>query len=315
MNKSEIELFGRNNNLKLIKKNNKFFIKKTYAENHITKFTRLYTEFIFIKRLFKSNIKNIPEIQNYNLKKNYIIFNKIEGKKIKNIKENDLDQCLKFLKSLNKKKIKKKFGKFQYASDYCISYKDHVECVYKRIINLTKIRTKKKDVLQIKEFINKNLLKNYFFLKKNLMNSISQKDYIKKLDSNELILSPSDFGFHNILKRRNTLFFLDFEYSGFDDPLKLLSDFLCNPDYKISTRNKEIFKKKFLKLFYYKGIEKKFELIFKFHQLKWCTMLLNDIVSKKYQKRRQFVGIKQKKTNNKKKFYTAKKYYFNLIKI
>ena len=37
--------------------------------------------------------------------------------------------------------------------------------------------------------------------------------------------------------------------------------------------------------------------------------------SKKYQKRRQFVGIKQKKTNNKKKFYAAKKYYFNLIKI
>ena len=45
------------------------------------------------------------------------------------------------------------------------------------------------------------------------------------MDFNQLILSPSDFGFHNIVKNKKKLYFLDFEYSGFDDPLKLLSDF------------------------------------------------------------------------------------------
>ena len=76
---------------------------------------------------------------------------------------------------------------------------------------------------------------------------------------------------------------------------------------------KDFFIKNFIKIFNYKNIEKKFDLIFSFHQIKWCTMLLNDIVSKKYQKRDKFV-IK-KKLNIKKNFYTAKKYFFNLSKI
>ena len=42
-------------------------------------------------------------------KKNYIIFEKVEEKKIINIKKKDLLDCLKFLKSLNQKKIKKNF--------------------------------------------------------------------------------------------------------------------------------------------------------------------------------------------------------------
>ena len=43
-------------------------------------------------------------------------------------------------------------------------------------------------------------------------------------------LSPSDFGFHNALRRAGgSLVFLDFEYFGWDDPVKLVSDFVWHP--------------------------------------------------------------------------------------
>jgi hypothetical protein len=43
-------------------------------------------------------------------------------------------------------------------------------------------------------------------------------------------LSPSDFGFHNALRQPDgTLVFIDFEYFGWDDPVKLVSDFLWHP--------------------------------------------------------------------------------------
>jgi hypothetical protein len=43
-------------------------------------------------------------------------------------------------------------------------------------------------------------------------------------------LSPSDFGFHNALRRPGgELVFIDFEYFGWDDPVKLVSDFLWHP--------------------------------------------------------------------------------------
>jgi len=309
------ELFGRNNNLTLIKFKKKTFIKKVYAKNHTTKFSRAYTELFFIKKLLECKINNIPKIKHSDLKKNFIIFEKIEGKKIVKVKREDLIQCLDFLKSLNKNKIKKKFNNFQYASDSCRSYKDHVTCVQKRIMNLIKIKSKNNNILNVKKFIKKYLFTSFCNSKKKLINSVTQKEYKKKMNLSELMLSPSDFGFHNIIKKKKNLYFLDFEYSGFDDPLKLLSDFLCNPDYKISKKDKRFFIKNFLKIFNYKNIEKKFDLIFSFHQIKWCTMLLNDILSKKYQKRRQFVSANQKKLNIKKNFYTAKKYFFNLSKI
>lgn len=44
------------------------------------------------------------------------------------------------------------------------------------------------------------------------------------------ILSPSDFGFHNSLRDAQGRFsFIDFEYAGWDDPAKLLCDFLLHP--------------------------------------------------------------------------------------
>jgi Ser/Thr protein kinase RdoA (MazF antagonist) len=43
-------------------------------------------------------------------------------------------------------------------------------------------------------------------------------------------LSPSDFGFHNALRQPDgELVFIDFEYFGWDDPVKLVSDFLWHP--------------------------------------------------------------------------------------
>jgi hypothetical protein len=43
-------------------------------------------------------------------------------------------------------------------------------------------------------------------------------------------LSPSDFGLHNALRRPDgSLVFLDFEYFGWDDPVKLVTDFLLHP--------------------------------------------------------------------------------------
>ena len=43
-------------------------------------------------------------------------------------------------------------------------------------------------------------------------------------------MSPSDFGFHNVIKKDDFLYFIDFEYAGLDDPVKLICDFYCQPD-------------------------------------------------------------------------------------
>ena len=50
------------------------------------------------------------------------------------------------------------------------------------------------------------------------------------IESRARTLSPSDFGFHNTIRRSDgTLVFLDFEYFGWDDPAKTIVDYLLHP--------------------------------------------------------------------------------------
>ena len=55
-------------------------------------------------------------------------------------------------------------------------------------------------------------------------------DPSNEIPTNARTLSPSDFGFHNTLRRPDgELAFLDFEYFGWDDPAKTITDFLLHP--------------------------------------------------------------------------------------
>lgn len=62
------------------------------------------------------------------------------------------------------------------------------------------------------------------------------RDYRRNLaDEGEIsiaqrCISPSDFGFHNaLIGEDGTLRFIDFEYAGWDDPVKMLCDFFLQP--------------------------------------------------------------------------------------
>ena len=55
-------------------------------------------------------------------------------------------------------------------------------------------------------------------------------------------LSPSDFGFHNAIRRSDdVLIFIDFEYFGWDDPAKTISDFLLHPAMQLNEEHSQMF--------------------------------------------------------------------------
>ena len=62
------------------------------------------------------------------------------------------------------------------------------------------------------------------------------------------VFSPSDFGFHNaLLKDNGKLCFLDFEYFGRDDPVKLMADFIWH-HYACTSRSDTSFWKHYAEL-------------------------------------------------------------------
>jgi hypothetical protein len=100
-------------------------------------------------------------------------------------------------------------------------------------------------------------------------------------------LSPSDFGFHNALRTvQGGLVFVDFEYFGWDDPAKMVSDFLLHPGMTVQPALRGRFLARVLRGFGAgHAFDVRIRVAYALYALKWCTILLNEFVPEHLQRR------------------------------
>jgi Phosphotransferase enzyme family len=97
-------------------------------------------------------------------------------------------------------------------------------------------------------------------------------------------LSPSDFGFHNAIRRADgTLAFVDFEYFGWDDPAKTIADFLLHPGMVLDDATKRRFASRMGAAFAdVSGIGARARIVYPLFGLKWAMILLNDFLPERF---------------------------------
>lgn len=98
------------------------------------------------------------------------------------------------------------------------------------------------------------------------------------LPNRQRTLSPSDFGFHNALRTNRGLVFLDFEYFGWDDPAKMLADFLLHPGLDLNLDQRQRFANGLLEKWLVNGLPERTRLVFPLYGIKWCLILLNEFL-------------------------------------
>lgn len=99
------------------------------------------------------------------------------------------------------------------------------------------------------------------------------------LAAGERTLSPSDFGFHNALRRHGELVFLDFEYFGWDDPAKMVADLLLHPGMDLAMPLRLRLAEGVLEGFSdHPGLKERVRLAYPLFGMKWCTILLNEFL-------------------------------------
>jgi len=93
-------------------------------------------------------------------------------------------------------------------------------------------------------------------------------------------LSPSDFGFHNAIRRPDgQLYFLDFEYFGWDDPAKMIADYLLHPGMALDDELKRRFAAGVLEAFYdVRSLRARVRVVYPMFGVKWALILLNDFL-------------------------------------
>ncbi|MES9855324.1 MAG: aminoglycoside phosphotransferase family protein [Sedimenticola sp.] len=104
--------------------------------------------------------------------------------------------------------------------------------------------------------------------------------FAEELTSEYLTLSPSDFGFHNAIQGSDgALSFVDFEYFGWDDPVKLVADFLWHPAMSISEPTKKAFVGRTKSIYRHDpSFEARLAALYPLFGLRWCMILLNEFL-------------------------------------
>ena len=99
-------------------------------------------------------------------------------------------------------------------------------------------------------------------------------------------LSPSDFGFHNAVRTPSGLVFLDFEYFGWDDPVKLVADILWHPGMELQASERQKFYALAADVY---GVDHcfagRFERDAPSYGLRWALIALNEFLPAMWQQR------------------------------
>lgn len=113
----------------------------------------------------------------------------------------------------------------------------------------------------------------------------------RPLPAAERCLSPSDFGFHNaLLGTDGMVYFIDFEYAGWDDPAKMVGDFFNQVAVPVPTALWQAFAPPLAELsFDPPEALRRMELLLPVYSCKWACIVLNEFLPENAERRR-FAG-------------------------
>jgi thiamine kinase-like enzyme len=194
-----------------------------------------------------------------------------------------VESSLNFLRKLHGSRDNHMFDDFSMASDACTSIYDIEKQIKRRLSQLNEA-TAEFESLNI--FLNNefNPLFDEIILWSKSHFSIDG-DYYKSIGKQEMTLSPSDFGFHNILSSKDDgLKFIDFEYFGRDDPVKLISDFSHHAAMNLTSTMEQLWFQG-VKDIYGSSILSRLKVSWPLHGLNWCLIILNEFKSDVWSKR------------------------------
>ena len=222
------KILGRGNSqvYKLTTMDSRQYAIKMYPDRSLDGRARLKTEFNAVRFLGANGFDNVPDAVRKDDDLNIGLYSWVGGQSIDVPKHQDLSQAIEFVRRLYKVSKASQYPADELATEACLSARELVNQVDARF---KRLRSFSMNNPALSEFLNRSFRPVWRDLKQNLAQSWPESSREKDLDPKYCILSPSDFGFHNALKNSGEITFIDFEYFGWDDPVKLTADFLWHP--------------------------------------------------------------------------------------
>jgi thiamine kinase-like enzyme len=268
---------GRNNRVFRVETRKGECLLKLYFRDPSDSRDRLGHEYGFLEACRGVGIDALPNPLAKDSENGAALYEFIKGNRVETVGSTEILLAARFIEKINQQRGNKAFRALPHAAEACYSFQEHVASVDRRIDRLNQMESDSNLDREARFWVEKELIPAWKKIREQI---VRQKDLEKKLDQAMRILSPSDFGFHNSLRKEDgSLVFLDFEYAGWDDPAKLVSDLANQPDRPLSLEEAEPFSSSLVEWLGAADFwRSRFRILAPLYQIKWACIVLNDFL-------------------------------------
>lgn len=274
---------GGNSRVYMVATPEKLYALKQYPEIANDPRDRLNTERHALELMHWHGIHSVPYW--IGAKPPFVLMSWVDGTVIKEPKECDIEDACVFLGTLHHISKKTHQEDMPPASEACLSGMVIAAQLEQRVSALMPYTA---EDARLMKFLSTTFLPA--FAKRLAAAKKAYADFATELPFAERTLIAADFGFHNIMRALDgKLYFIDFEYFGWDDPVKLMCDFLLHPATLLSPSMRKNFYDYTLSI-YGEQLAPRFAAYFPLFGLRWALILLNEFIPERFEARQAARG-------------------------
>jgi hypothetical protein len=277
---------GRNSRIWRVASGDRAFALKQYPSRRDDPRDRLAIEVGALRLMERHGIDTVPRVVGADGERGYALLSWIEGNDVNDVSDADIDAAIVFLTTIHGLRAAPWAAEQPPAAEACLNGREIERQIQGR---LTRLRDAAPDEHELIDFIDNYVAPRLAVESPKARHAVTAAGlaFDAELPQEWRSLVPSDFGFHNSLRRSDgSLAFLDFEYFGWDDPVKLTADILLHPGRPLELPQRERFRQAATRL--YGGdpaFANRLSAYLPLFGLRWVLILLNEFIPERWQRR------------------------------
>jgi hypothetical protein len=277
---------GRNSRIYRVNAGGRSFALKQYPPRRDDPRDRLSTEVGALRLMAAGHIDVIPQVIGVDRERNYVMLSWIDGAPVEAISDADIDAAIAVLFAIHSLRNAPGAAVQPLASEACLSGAEIERQIRERLSRLDALTEES----ELKAFLRMHFLPELerALAKGRTTVAAAGLDFTTDLPQECRSLVPADFGFHNSLRRPDgSLAFVDFEYFGWDDPVKLTSDVILHPGQRLATAQRAHLRRGAEGIYWRDGtFAVRLAAYLPLFALRWSLILLNEFIPERWDRRR-----------------------------
>jgi Phosphotransferase enzyme family len=282
---SRLTTGGRNSRIWRVHDGERTFALKQYPSRLDDPRDRLAVEVGALQLMEHCLIEEVPRVLGVDTERGYALLSWIEGGDVTEVGDADIDAAVTFLSAIHKLRATSWASGQPLAAEACLCGYEIERQIEGRLSELRTATAGDAQAIEFLHFFAGHLSRSSGLARRQIAGA--GLDFGSEVPQEWRSLVPSDFGFHNSLRRSDgSLAFVDFEYFGWDDPVKLTADVLLHPGRPLFPAQRKRFRQAATKLY---GADPAFPVRLQAYLplfgLRWVLILLNEFIPERWRRR------------------------------